>query len=732
MNSASNELVLPSRRTGSASARALLPSYATTLFLSAALLFLVQPMLTKMVLPQLGGAASVWNTCLCFFQATLLLGYLYAHLSATWLGPRAQLATHMLVLALAGLFLPLDPTAGAAPSSEVPVLWLLSRLAATVGIPFFAISATAPLLQRWFSQTDHATAQDPYFLYAASNVGSLSALLSYPLLVEPSLPLFEQSRIWSAGLVALVGAIAFCWLGYRGREVAARPEAALGRPVAISDRLQWIAYSFVPSSLLLAVTSHITTDLSSAPLFWVVPLSLYLLTFILVFARHPPLPHRWMITLQPLIVIPLVVLSLVSRNIWLLGLHLAASFVIAMVCHGELAARRPPVESLTEFYLCVSLGGVLGGLFIALVAPMIFPDIWEYPVMIAASCVLRPAAGGGGAGSLRRDILLPGLVLILLLGLLYLERVPEPVVISALILTALALLRFSERGWRFVLGVGACLLVAQLATLQGTLETTRSFFGVYRVRLVDNGRIRVLQHGTTVHGAESTEPGQERVPLGYYAREGAFGRFFAALAARPVQRVGVVGLGTGALICYARPGQSWVFHEIDPVVEHLARDERFFHFLDECGGTARIALGDARLTLQQVPDGRYDVLVIDAFSSDSIPVHLLTREALALYHKKLATAGVILFHISNRYLELAPVIAALAADAGAPARHLHYRPAGPDSAARLETELVAVGTIGGNLDFLPAESGWGQVPPAPRSALWTDQRSDIVSRIKWR
>jgi spermidine synthase len=353
-------------------------------------------------------------------------------------------------------------------------------------------------------------------------------------------------------------------------------------------------------------------------------------------------------------------------------------------------------------------------------------------VIIAASCLLRPAASGDGAGALRRDILLPGLLLASLLGLLYLERVPGPVVIGALIMIALALLRFSERRWRFALGVSACLLVAQLAALQGTLETTRSFFGVYRVRLVDDGKIRVLQHGTTVHGAESTEPGQERLPLGYYSRDGAFGRFFAALATRPVRQVGVVGLGTGGLVCYAEPGQSWVFHEIDPVVEHLARDERFFHFLDKCGARSRTILGDARLTLQQVPDGFYDVIVIDAFSSDSIPVHLLTREALALYHKKLAPSGVMLFHISNRYLELASVIASLATNVSAPARHLHYRPADPDSSAQLETEVVAVGTVGSNLDFLDPGSGWEPMAPGPRSALWTDQRSDIVSRIKWR
>lgn len=731
MNSAPDGLVLWGRSTGAISARGLLPSYAATLFISAALLFLMQPMLTKMVLPQLGGAPSVWNTCLCFFQATLLLGYLYAHLSATRLGPRAQLGAHVLVLALAVLFLPLDPTAGAPPPNGTPVLWLLKRLATTVGIPFFAISATAPLLQRWFSRTDHPTAQDPYFLYASSNAGSLLALLSYPLLVEPSLPLSEQSRMWSAGLSALIGAIALCWLGYRRREITSRPQASVTGFVGVADRLRWIAYSFVPSSLLLAVTAYITTDLAAAPLFWVIPLALYLLTFTLVFARNPPVPHRWMTRLQPLFVIPVVVLSLISHNICLLGLHLVCFFVIAMVCHGELAARRPQVQNLTEFYLYVSLGGVLGGLFNALVAPAIFPDIWEYPLMIVAACLIRPAGSGGGRGPMQRDILLPAILLAILLTLLYLRNVPAIAVIGALVLTALVLLQFSERRWRFALGTAACLLVAQLATLQGTLETARSFFGVYRVRLVDDGKVRVLQHGTTVHGAESTQPGSETVPLGYYTRDGGFGRFFTATAARSVRRVGVIGLGTGGLGCYAQPGQAWVFHEIDPAVERLAQDERFFHFLAECGQRPRVVLGDARLTLQQLPDGFYDVLVIDAFSSDSIPVHLLTREALALYHTKLAPAGVILFHISNRYLELASVIAALAADAGAPARHLHYRPANPDPIEHAETEVVAVGQPGGDLDFLSADFGW-EATTAPRSALWTDERSDIVSRIKWR
>jgi hypothetical protein len=720
------------RATGILTAQALLPLFAATLFLSAALLFAVQPMLTKMVLPQLGGTPSVWNTCLCFFQATLLLGYLYAHLSAKCLEARTQLGVHVLVLAFAVMFLPLNPSAGVPPSKGAPVLWLILRLATTVGIPFFALTATAPLLQCWFSRTDHETAADPYFLYSASNAGSLLALVCYPLFIERGLPLSEQSRLWSAGLGILIAAIAFCWLAYRSREIPARPQTSAGDGARNADRLCWIADSFVPSSLLLGITTHITTDLGSAPLFWVVPLALYLLTFTFVFARRPPLPHPWMVRLQPLVVIPMVVLSLAPPNIWLLVLQLAGFFVIAMVCHGELAARRPALQGLTEFYLCISLGGVLGGLFNAVIAPAIFPDVWEYPLMIVASCLIRPVGGAGAPSVARHYFLLPPLVFLVLLSLLYAKNVPALVAVAALVLTALVLLYLSQRRWPFALGIAACLFVAQLANLSGTLETTRSFFGVYRVRLVEDGALKVLQHGTTIHGVASTRPGDEGLPLGYYSQGGPFGRFFGATASRPLKRVGVIGLGAGELGCYARPGQVWVFHEIDPAVEQLARDQRFFHFLTRCGETPRLVFGDARLTLQDVPDQFYDAIVIDAFSSDSIPVHLLTREALALYQRKLAADGVILFHVSNRYLDLVPVIAALAADAGASARQLHYRPAEPNKVEDAETEVIAVSQPRDDLGFLDANLGWEPPAPTPSSALWTDERSDIVSRIKWR
>jgi SAM-dependent methyltransferase len=710
----------------------LLPSYAATLFFSAGLLFLVQPMVTKMVLPRLGGSPAVWNTSMCFFQAMLLCGYLYAHLLATRVERRSQALIHGAVLVAAAAFLPLDLTQATPPPEGIPVLWLFGRLAISVGPPFFAISATAPLLQRWFSRTDHPAASDPYFLYAASNAGSLIALLSYPLLVEPNLPLSVQSRAWSLGLALVAAGIAICWLGQRAHPGA---EPIVQVPVASplwSERLRWIAFAFVPSALLLAVTAHITTDLAAAPLFWVIPLALYLATFIFAFASRPPLPHWLMLKLQPFLIIPLVVLSAVLHSIWLLVLHLALFFVTALVCHGELARRRPPVANLTEFYLYVSLGGVLGGIFDALIAPAIFPDIWEYPLLLALSCLIRPAPRGGTARSRWADIVLPVLLFAGLYALIFGGNLPAWVLVVVLPAGALALLKFSERRVRFALGVAACLLVAHLAASGNTLETARSFFGVYRVRLVEDGAIRALQHGTTVHGAEYVDRDRETIPLSYYNPAGPFGRFFTALAGRDIKEVGVIGLGSGALACYAQPGEVWTFHEIDPEIERIARDTRYFHFLDRCGNDPRVVLGDARLTLGDVPDGHYDAIVIDAFSSDSIPVHLLTREALALYRRKLAPDGVILFHISNRYLDLAPVIAALAADAGMPTRHLIDLVPPPGSAARLSAEVVALGQPGHSLDFLAASAGWQTMPVPPRSALWSDARSDIVSRIRWR
>lgn len=711
-------------------ARLLLPSYVATLFLSAGLVFFVQPMVAKMVLPHLGGSPGVWNTCVCFFQAMLLLGYVYAHVLATRFSGVAPALIHGAVVALAAMFLPLDLGRDVPPAVDNPTLWLIGRLAVTVGPPFFAISATAPLLQRWFSRTDHPAGNDPYFLYAASNAGSLLALLAYPLIVEPQLLLWQQTRGWSLGLGLLAVGMIACWLGYHTRMTAEPAASEAGPRPTTADRLRWIAYSFVPSSLLLAVTAYITTDLASAPLFWVVPLALYLVTFILVFARRARLRHSLMVRLQPLVLIPIVILPSGLHSPWIFLLHLACFFISAMVCHGELARSRPQVRDLTEFYLWVSLGGVLGGMFAALLAPVLFPDIWEYPLTLVAACLIRPVAKTAGRGGWPADVGLPTLLLIGMLALVFGGDLPGWVTFGGVLSAALVLLYCSDRRWRFALGVAACLLVLQIAATKGSLASERSFFGVNRVRLIAEGAVRILQHGTTAHGVESLRPGDETTPLGYYSREGPFGRFFAAIVDRSVSRVGVVGLGIGSLGCYARPGETWTFHEIDPAVEKLAR--RWFHLLGRCGNNPRVVLGDARLTLQDVPDRTYDVLVIDAFSSDSIPLHLLTREALLLYQRKVVPDGIVLFHISNRHLDIGPVIAALARDAGAPARGALYLPS-PASIEHSGAQVVALGQSGHDLDFLTEAAGWlPTCPPPAAAALWTDERSDIISRIKWR
>jgi SAM-dependent methyltransferase len=724
----------------------LLLSYMATLLLSAALLFLVQPMISKMALPQLGGSPSVWNTCLFFFQAVLLLGYAYSHGLTRWVGRRGQVVIHLALLAIVALFLPLSFGGDAPPIAVPPVLWLLGRLALTVGLPFFAISATAPLLQSWFSRFDHPAARDPYFLYAASNVGSLLALLSYPLLVEPALPLALQSRLWSVGFAALAVAMMLCAIVYllRGAErgpAAAAPASAAMHAASTAtgwQRLRWVALAFVPSSLLLGVTAHITTDIGSAPLFWVVPLALYLLTFALAFAARPPLRHEWMVRLQPLLVIPLVVaISSVLLPIFVtMAFNLAAFFVIAMVCHGELARSRPEVSRLTEFYLLVSLGGVLGGLFNTLIAPLLFPDVWEYPLLLALSCLARPALSEGGRDARWKDVAYPALFFLVLLLAFHFRLVPMSTRITGLgalafVLPGLVLLNFSARPLRFALGLAAWMLVPGLLSLQSSLLTARSFFGVYRVSVDEKEGITVLTHGTTIHGAESRRPGEETFELSYYSKEGAYGRFFQATAGRRIERVAVLGLGAGALACYSRPGQSWAFYEIDPLVERIARDERFFHYLSRCGNHPRVVLGDARLMLGDAVDGGYDLLVLDVFSSDNVPMHLLTREALALYFRKLAPDGILILHVSNRYLDLAPVVTALAADAGAPLRHMLYRPP-PDAIPlrHMGTELLVMGKPGADLSFLTADAGWDIPPPAPATALWTDQRSDILRSIR--
>lgn len=709
-------------------------------------MFLVEPMVAKMVLPKLGGAAAVWSTCLVFFQTMLLLGYTYAHLLTRLLPRLAQVVLHVgVLLPLSAAVLPLTLGPSAPSAEQSPVLWLLLRLTLACGGPVFVISATAPLLQHWFAEGDHKEAQDPYFLYAVSNSGSLLALVAYPLIVEPELPLDLQATLWSFGFGVLALGIALCAAMTLSHKRVRVPESAGEARTSVSarDRLMWIALAFIPSSLLLGVTEHITADITSAPLLWVFPLILYLLSFIFAFARRPPLSHAMMVRALPIMLILVVIAGGLPLPLPLaLALHLACFFVVGMVCHGELAKRRPPTVQLTDFYLCLSLGGVLGGVFNALVAPLIFKGVWEYPLALVGACLVRPRTAADEQRNLPMDIVLPFVLLaVLLLGrsVLFGTAVSTRLVSGAFIyalyvVPALALLNFSPRRLRFGLAVALLLFVPLLPQTRKQIATERSFFGVYRIEQVSDAETPtlVLMSGTTLHGAKSLLPNEATLPVAYYNREGAFGRFFNALPPNSVRRVAVIGLGTGGLACYAREGQDWTFYEIDPVVERIARDPRYFQFLANCGATSRVVLGDARMTIGNAADGSYDVLIVDAFSSDSIPMHLLTREALALFLRKLAPGGRVLFHISSRTLNLAPVVTALTADAGVAARIFSDRPPAGTSVWRYSVaQVVAIARRAGDLGSLASQDGWNEPPRAEPQFLWTDQRADLLRVIRF-
>ena len=717
--------------------------FAGTMLLGAFLVFSIQPMFARMALPLLGGAPAVWNTAMVFFQSALLAGYAYAHCLSHTFGPRGQIGLHLGLLAVGCLSLPVaisidwHPPVGGA---SIP--WLIGLMLWTVGLPFLAVAATAPLVQRWFAGSGHPAASDPYFLYGASNLGSVLALLSYPLLVEPRLTLHEQGLLWTAGYTALALAITGCALVV-WRSGSAEPSAPATSPVDQGEaigwprRLRWLCLALVPSGLLLAVTTHITTDLAAVPLLWVVPLALYLLTYVIAFARQPWLRHAWMLKAQPFILIPMVLLFTWTLPFWVgLPLHLLCLFVSALVCHGELARLRPGAEHLTEFYFWLALGGALGGAFTALLAPLLFDGVFEYPIALAAACLLRPRRAPE-AGRRAMDFLLP-----LMIGALIAARgsgldfgLSDPGMIGMLLVcvpSAVALYALAERPLGFGLGIAAA-LAAALLTADGhtVVARERSFFGVYTVKR-DPAGYHVLVHGTTVHGAQRVDPAGWREPLTYFHRDGPLGHLFSALGARP-RAIGVVGLGAGTVACYRQPGQRWTFYEIDPLVERIARDQRYFHYLAECAPDAAIRSGDARLTLQDAAPASYDLLILDAFSSDAIPMHLMTREALALYLDKLAPGGAIAWHVSNRNLDLAPIVGDLAADAGVAAWVRSDQPSRAALAGyRSPSSWIALARRAEDLAPLLADPEWARLAGRPDARPWTDDFSDLLSALLWR
>ena len=714
---------------------------SATLGMGAGLLFLVEPMIARMVLPQLGGSPSVWNTCMVFFQAALLAGYAYAHAIS---GMRRPIVLHAAILAAPLAFLPIafapDAAKGLGAGSDL-TFWLLGLLIVTAGVPFFAVATTTPVLQGWFARSGHASAADPYFLYGASNLGSLAALVAYPTLVEPNLGLAAQSRLWAAGYALLAISTISCAFTLRPSAMGkiAREEDA--EPLKLLRWARWAGLAALPSSLMLGVTTYLSTDIAPVPLLWVVPMAIYLLTYVLAFARRPPLSPGLVGRLLPIAVALLTLaMSFGGAAPAMISLHLLTFFLAAMACHGELARLRPPSRHLTAFFLAMSVGGVLGGAFNAIAAPLIFDRLAEYPLAIALACLVLPWPGSGGRRLL--DLaLLPTAIAVFTLGMTVAIEASTRGAASGVAwklvygAAALACLALGRRPVAFALAIGAVLLAGGLAEGPSARveHRERGFFGVLKVVRTDGGEARSLVHGATLHGRQDLRPGHRREPLLYYHREGPVAQAFEALPGKAA--VAIVGLGAGSLACYARAGERWTFYEIDPAVVRIAQDPAFFTFLRDCeAGSPRVVLGDARLRLREAPDGAYDLVVLDAFSSDAVPAHLLTREAWQLYRRKLATGGRIAVHLSNRYLDLVPVVAASALAEGMACRVRSDPASEPERRSRgVEPTTWAVLARGpADLGPLADDSRWMIPEVTPGDRPWSDDWTDLARHFKFR
>ncbi|MEO0412759.1 MAG: fused MFS/spermidine synthase [Pseudomonadota bacterium] len=724
--------------------------FTASILLSAGLIFMVQPMFGKMALPLLGGTPGVWNTAMVFFQASLLAGYCYAHVLSKLKFVRLQQVIHLVVMASATAVLPLTIGAGwMRPPDGTPTLWLLALLAANVGAPFFALSANSPLIQKWFSKTSHAHASDPYFLYAASNLGSFIGLLSYPLLIEPSFSLPNQAAGWFCGYLALMvllfgAALLTARMKLRPNRPLETVASASAGTISWAQRRRWLFLSAVPSALLLAVTTYITTDLVAIPLLWVIPLALYLLTLAIVFAKRPIISHKLMMELQPFCVIA----ALLTMNVLdgipvtiLGGIAIAAYFTTTMVAHRRLADERPDAAHLTEFYIFMSLGGVIGGSLVALVAPVVFNSIVEYPALLILGLLTRPLK----PSRTRLDLYVPAFICLMVLGTDFVFDIyglADPYTIAILVLFVLGTVSAGASCVRIVLlGVAASvfsMVSIHQAGMPQTVHQVRSFFGVHKVRESTDGSQRQLLHGTTVHGMQSLVSGEETQPLLYYDRKAGGGRVIAAMAADDrLSRVGAIGLGAGALSCYAQPGQDWTFFEIDSHVISMSTGDGFFTLMSRCAPGATIIQGDGRLTLARQTNQSFDLLVLDAFSSDAIPLHLLTREAVGLYLQKLRPDGVLLLHISNRFLDPEPAIAALGQDAGLTVKLFDYIPSDTSDKTKTGSTWVAMSADTAFIESLrPTAStqtepnAWRKPRLEPGFRVWTDTYSNVLAILR--
>ena len=717
--------------------------FVLTILAGSFLLFLVQPMIARMALPRLGGAPAVWNSAMLVYQALLLAGYAYAH----WLGrvaPRAQGLIHLGVLALAALWLPIGLSAATPPADGPPALWVPWLLAASIGPLFFAVSAQAPLIQRWFGSAHDG--RDPYALYAASNLGSFTGLIAYPLLVEPGLSLHAQSRVWSGGYIVLALLVAACvWRLPRGQGIRApRPTSpAPGR----ARLLLWIALALVPSGLMLATSTYITTDVVAMPLLWVLPLGLYLLSFTIAFAERRGAAD-FITACAPITILMFGGVLMGGYQAWPwfnLIVALLDLFMASVALHTALYRARPAPDRLTGFYLAMAAGGALGGVFAGLIAPLIFDWTYEFPLLILAAGALVPQLYLSArlralwTGPRRHAALA---IVVVALGVQVLLRTrdgtgltgPTNYGVLFLVVGAAGLVSLGARKPYLVVLVAALLLFGGYRSLALSAEPgarTRSYFGVYTIR--SSPGLRELDHGTTVHGIQQRgSPERERTPTTYYAPRSGVGQAMTAAPRLfgPAARIGVVGLGTGTLACYARPGQAWRFYEIDPTVIRIARDSGAFTYLSRCLPNPVIRVGDARVRLREEAPASLDLLALDAFSSDAVPMHLMTREAFATYGRVLSPRGLLLVHISNRFVDLEPVVAATARADGWSAAKFDYHPSLLDGRASASI-WIALSRDSATLAALGQEEpGWEPLTPRPGLAPWTDDYSTILPLLK--
>lgn len=715
--------------------------FAVTILTGSFLLFLVQPLVARMALPRLGGAPNVWNSAMLVYQALLLGGYAYAHaLSRLAVGRQALI--HLALLVGAAFTLPIALPDIAPPAAGREALWVPWLLLLTIGPLFFVVSAQAPLMQRWFASHPHAG--DPYRLYAASNLGSFAGLLAYPLLAEPLLPLGAQSRAWAVGYAVLVVLVACAAVARRDAPAPLPTETADDGEAAPSARriALWLALSAVPSGLMLSTTTHLTTDIFAMPLLWVIPLGLYLLSFAIAFAARRG-AARVLTAIAPVVLAAsgaLAMLGSARPSLLAVAASLLMLFAAAVALHARLYDLRPAPARLTQFYLVMSVGGVLGGLFTALIAPLVFDWTWEHPLLILAAAALLPlGAWGGWLGRVFRRPRTFRMAVALLLFLVFLgalrfrlNLLESPVwsvldmMLFAGLIAAAAVL--AARRWAFVAACAALIAaLGALGQLQTSLEgvRTRSYFGIYTVRDAGGG-MRNLIHGTTLHGVQRLDPGGQTAPTTYYGPASGVGLALASAERLygPGARIGAVGLGVGTLACYSRPGQSWTFFEIDPAVLEFSRSGQFT-YLERCAPEAEVVIGDARLQLERLPAESFDILVVDAFSSDAIPLHLITLEAQQGYFRTLAPDGLLLVHISNRFIDLEPVLAALAREDGLVAMLRDDRSRGR---AMSPSNWVALSRSPAQLRALTRDGQWRALRP-PAAEVWRDDYASILPHL---